>query len=320
MASLPQARHGVEAASLASTSAMSELPEVAVGALQKAGIGDCRFWARIVEGEDDAEGVLLDTVLGLCGPLDFEFDDGNLLLWDTLVPELMGLVETAKGPARRSEKRMSEVNDIQIALDHALRERGRREEKETLDQVRLAVYDPPSAGREWQPKKYRRGTTGDGPDEREKAEDTERERWAREVLNLIREARLPFLQTTGATTGTSVEQRCCLGLRARTLAKRVRDWRPFRRYLLGQHLSPFPIMVESVLAFFEVRENEGVAQNFYADFKAALKFMELAGERSPFGVPFSRIGGGIGADENFGSWQAATKAAIFRVSQCLDNR
>ena len=38
--------------------------------------------------------------------------------------------------------------------------------------------------------------------------------------------------------------------------------------------------MESVLAYFEVRESEGVAQNFYADFKAALKFMELAGERS----------------------------------------
>ena len=205
MASLPQARHGVEAASLAFAAAISKLPGAAVGALQKAGIDDCRFGARIVEGEEDAEGIILDTVLGLCGPLDFEFDDGSLLLWDTLVPELMGLVEAAKGPARRSEKRMSEVNDIQITLDHALRDRERREVKESLDQARLAVYDLPSAGREWQPKKYRRGATGDGPDEREKAEDTERERWAREVLNLIREARLPYLQATGATTGTTVE-------------------------------------------------------------------------------------------------------------------
>ena len=44
-------------------------------------------------------------------------------------------------------------------------------------------------------------------------------------------------------------------------------------------MGPFPTSVESVLSYFEVRENEGVAQNFYNDFKAALKFMELAGER-----------------------------------------
>ena len=77
------------------------------------------------------------------------------------------------------------------------------------------------------------GAGVEAPDEREVAEDKERERWAREVLNLIREAQLPFLQSTGATTGATVEHRCCLGLRARTLAKRVRDWRPFRRFLLG---------------------------------------------------------------------------------------
>ena len=89
MASLPQARHGVEAASLTFAAPISELPGAAVGALRKAGIDDCRFCAMIVEGEEDAKEVILDTVLGLCGPLDFEFDDGSSLLWDTLVNKLV---------------------------------------------------------------------------------------------------------------------------------------------------------------------------------------------------------------------------------------
>ena len=249
MAALPRRRHELEAGSISFASALAKPPGAALEALHKAGIGDCRFWAHISEGEPDPGVVILDTVIGLCGPLELEFEDGSLLLWETLLPELQGLVGAAKAPAARSEKRLSEVSDVQIALDQILLERERIDGQEAREQVRLAVYDRPGAGREWVPKKYRRVSLEIAVDEREVAEAKERGRWAKEVLNLIREARLPFLLATGATSGTAVEQRCCLGLRARSLSKRVRDWRPFRRYLLGCESVPFPTSVDQVLAY-----------------------------------------------------------------------
>ena len=99
MAALPPGRHEFEADSIGFARALSKLPEKALEALRAAGIGDCRFWAHIVEGEEKPEEVIIDTVVGLCGPLSLEFEDGGKLLWETLVPELMNLVAAAKAPA-----------------------------------------------------------------------------------------------------------------------------------------------------------------------------------------------------------------------------
>ena len=279
MASLPRGRHGFEGESVGFSSAMGKLPMEARDALVRAGIADCRFWAHLAEGEDDPGEVVLDTVLGLCGPLGLEFAEGDVLLWDTLLPELLGLTTAAKAPASRCEARMVRVSDVQITLDHALREREHTDEREARDQVRLAVYEKPGEGREWRPTKYRRRSAEDPTAEREEAEAKERKRWAKQVLLLLVEAQLPFVQTTGASAGTAVESRCCLGLRARTLAKRVRDWRPFRRFLMAHDMAPFPTEIGQILKYLAVREQEGVSASFFDDFRAALKFFETAGER-----------------------------------------
>ena len=76
--------------------------------------------------------------------------------------------------------------------------------------------------------------------EREDAEAAERLKRGKEVLGLILEADLPFAQNASATSGLAISLRCCKGLRAATLRKRVRDWRPVRRFLLADGSSPFP--------------------------------------------------------------------------------
>ena len=85
--------------------------------------------------------------------------------------------------------------------------------------------------------------------ERQGAEEAERHRWAQEVLGILQEAALPFARMSPGLTGAVAEQRCCRGLRFRTLKKFVRVWRPFRRYLLSHRLGCFPSTVEPVLEF-----------------------------------------------------------------------
>ena len=59
----------------------------------------------------------------------------------------------------------------------------------------------------------------------------------------MREAELPFVATVTSQVDPSsaVLARCCQGLAANTLAKRLRDWHQFRRYLVLEGVvPPFP--------------------------------------------------------------------------------
>ena len=155
MAALLQGRHDFERESKGFSEARGRLPIEASDALRRAGLADCRFWAHLVEDEDDLEEVILDTILGLCSPLELEFEDGDMLMWKTLLPELISLTQAAKMPAKRVEGRMARVSDVQIVLDHALRLKEGAEELEKKNHVRLAVCERPRSSREWQPVKYR---------------------------------------------------------------------------------------------------------------------------------------------------------------------
>ena len=78
--------------------------------------------------------------------------------------------------------------------------------------------------------------------------------------------------------------RCCRGLRPNTLAKRVRDWRPFQRFLLAHGMPTFPTCADHVLRYFEVREQENAPRTCYECLLQSLRFFEEAGERPAFAL------------------------------------
>ena len=43
--------------------------------MSSSGLNGCRFWARLIDGEDEPEEVIIDTVHGLCG--DLHTEDGD---------------------------------------------------------------------------------------------------------------------------------------------------------------------------------------------------------------------------------------------------
>ena len=249
-------------------------------------LNGCRTWARLVDGEDEPEAVVLDTVQGLCGDLYTDEGDLDEHSWEGYLSQLMSLAGAARAPAERIEGRVARTTDLQISVEQAERKRRREEALETTEHSRLQVYSPPEPGRDWKPIKYRRGVAIKPESERADQEALERTRWSREVLAILAEADLPFARTTGGS-GSTVDLRCCLGLRARTLAKRVRDWRPFRRYLLAQGHGAFPTAIGQVLAYMEAKAIAGASISSYKDLQAALRFVEQAGERESGDLLFS---------------------------------
>ena len=81
-------------------------------------------------------------------------------------------------------------------------------------------------------------------------------------------------------TGAVAEQRCCRGLRFRTLEKFVQVWRPFRRYLLSHDLGCFPSSVEPVLEYVALQARGLAVRTRFKDFVNTLKFFEEAGARA----------------------------------------
>ena len=51
------------------------LPEHVQLTLSTSGLNSCCFWARLVDGEEYPEEVIIDTVHGLCG--DLQTEDGD---------------------------------------------------------------------------------------------------------------------------------------------------------------------------------------------------------------------------------------------------
>ena len=183
---------------------------------------------------------MLSFVSDLCGALDADTATGQLH-WSDLQFELVQLVDSAVKPAVAFERRAAQLPDLQVTLEHALGRQNLASKAEASDLQRLQVYSQTSLPLEWgKPRKYRRLAVPDAKREREDAEAAARKRWGSRILEIIREAGLPYVRASGPTGGNAMEQRCCRGLRSGTLAKKVRDWKPFRRFLLALGLDAFP--------------------------------------------------------------------------------
>ena len=187
----------------------------------------------------------------------------------------------AEAPATVANGQMALTSDYQLSDDlFARRQHEARQQKEG---TRTAAQAEHLAGlpSQWRGKRYRRQEVAKNPQEREEAEEAKLAHWTKEVLGLLLEADLPFAasarQARGGLEGPS-SLRCCRGLRANTLKKRVDGWRPFRRWLVSEGLGFYPTSPQQVLDYLDVQWEASAPRTFYQDFQDSLTFFEQAGE------------------------------------------
>jgi hypothetical protein len=166
------------------------------------------------------------------------------------------------------------VPDLAIAMDAAEQRQKRRAEAESMQLSKLQAKAALAKPVEWKGKRYHRAELEGDEAGAKRAEQRNRERWARKVIGIMVEADLPFGQEFKARdwSVTSPEAgRCLRGLRAATLKKRAGDISPFLRYLRCSVGKPFPDELHDVLRYFAVRTEEGAARSVYRSLQLALK-------------------------------------------------
>ena len=161
-------------------------------------------------------------------------------------PQLLSLLLGARGEAAQLVERAGWLTGANLSADAAQREREKQGQHTEAEQRKLQATHLAHLPTVWQGKRYRRKAVLANEDERAQAEDTARAHWAKEIAGLL-EADLPFSKTLGAREDSLLTQRCCRGLRARTLEQRVTCWRPLRRWLLATGGPPFPTCPEHFL-------------------------------------------------------------------------
>ena len=249
------------------------LPEEAQTKLSQKGLHDPSIWNALLEGMPTGA-QMADFANGLCGALT----DSGMQRWTELGPDLVLLGEASAAAAAARESGVAQLCDLAMIVERAERQRASRGVATTQDLKRLEAESLAFVPKAWTGREVRRPELADSTGERAAAEKTQRARWAKEVAGILVEAQLPFARQAGDLLGDALT-RCCRGLRAKTLAKRVRAWRPFRRYLIAQTATHFPTDIGSVLHYLELAAAGGAAQSFYGNFLTSLKFFEEAGEQ-----------------------------------------
>ena len=252
--------------------AWQALPEPLRLALGRSGLEAPDVWIHILDGikdDDDQELELLGFVEDLIHPLKVEEDCIELLC---------NLYQAAGGPAAAFSRRVAGRDSGDVCLEHDLGQKRGAAEAERKDLAKLATASLAHLPAEWKAKRYRRSMATDTVNERGDEEEQARKRWVREVIGILQEADTPYARSLGLTSSTAVRERCCRNLRAPTLAKRVRDWRPLRRFLETTEGVVWPENEAQLLAYIAVREGEKAAKSAFTDVGTALGFFEQAAE------------------------------------------
>ena len=253
--------------------AWGALPVEAQAKLEAKGLRDPSIWNALVESMPLAS-ELSAFADGLCGALV----DSGMLRWSELGPDLLLLGKASAAAAAARESGVAQISDMAMIVEQSERQRATRGVTTAQDLKRLEAESLALVPKVWIGREVRRSELPDSTGERATAEKNLRAKWAKEVAGILVEAELPFARQAGDLSGDALT-RCCRGLRAKTLAKRVRAWRPFRRYLIAQASTYFPSDAGSVLHYLELAAAGGAAQSFYGNFLSALKFFEEAGEQ-----------------------------------------
>ena len=235
--------------------AWSALPLEAQAKLESKGLRDPSILHALVEGMP-SELELAAFADGLCGAL---VDSGNLR-WSELGADLLLLGKASAAAAAARESGVAQISDMAMIVEQSERQRAARGVATSQNLKRLEADSLALVPKAWTGRGVRRAELPDSTGERAAAEKTLRAKWAKEVVGILVEADLPFARQAGNLSGDALT-RCCRGLRAKTLAKRVRAWRPFRRYLVAQASTYFPVDAGVVLHYLELTAAGGAAQS-----------------------------------------------------------
>ena len=233
------------------------------------------------------------TNLGMVGPSIWAGIDqrdvpslADAIGWEAATDEREGhfeamrnLVIAASATARAHQERLLRISPAQASFDADMAKREREKFQTNNDLRRMEVERVKLLPSTWTCRRFRRREAAASAEERQAADEELRSKWADRVVSLVAEAELPFATTMAQDKLNPVlARRCCRGLRAATLRKRVNDWRGCRRYLLGAYGHPFPREVSELITYIELKLEEGAARTWFASLAGALQFMEAAGE------------------------------------------
>ena len=110
---------------------------------------------------------------------------------------------------------------------------------------------------------------------RELAEKQERDRWVKEIRDIVKAAKLPVAQRS---SDDALLIRVAKGRRANTLRKRVKTWMKASRWLDAVFGEQWPASPECFAEFLEAMVEEPCARSFPEAVFKALMFLEYAGE------------------------------------------
>ena len=166
--------------------------------------------------------------------------------------------QSARGVTNDWALQTAAVPNCQLYLEHAQAAKRARLEVVERDLARASeasrVAIVPAV---WRGKLYTWQEAAGDPRAREKAEQAERLHYGKRVVELLKEADLPFgreVAAKGWPADSDQAFRCLRGLRGASLRRRCSDWAPCRRFLLGAHGTPFPTGTAQLLDFFDARE------------------------------------------------------------------
>ena len=156
----------------------------------------------------------------------------------------------ARGAGGNWAEQFARVSDLQLAVDES--ERKRRKQEESIDEhlIRLGAATAQTKPVEWYPKKIRRAAEAGDEKARKRAEQQEREKWAKRIFDHLVESGTPFGKEAAAKgwrPGSPEASRILAGLRTATLRKRYSDYQPFVRWL-RDHFDLIPLEPNHVLA------------------------------------------------------------------------
>lgn len=196
---------------------------------------------------------------------------------------LWKLIQAARAPAGARKRRSAAMTPMargEALLDYKQKNERLEEEMTRLSHdTSVLVKKHKGEQMRWATRRERRLAVHEGdPQQREKIEEDERQRWVRVLAEFLKEGDTPRYREARRTLDPEASMsHCAGGVRARTLRKRLRAWRRLRDWLLRAKGLVWPGRPADVADFLEDLTREGCARTVPNTMLAAISFMEERG-------------------------------------------
>ena len=254
-------------------------------------LNDPLVWAGL-RGDRDQ----LLAMLKAMGLMNFK-DDENMARLETA----LRLQAAARGVGEDWTNQMARVRPLDLAVEQDRMEKRAKvsEDAQTLERLRVEhAHSKPAV---WRGVAYRRAEAIGDDKARKRAEEKDREKWARKTVRVLTSADLPFgkeILANGWDALSPEASRCLRGLRAASLRKKYSDIAPLLRFLETELGKKCPEDKQDVLSFYRIRFEGGAARTSYGSLLAAIHFYEEAGDRAP-GARLAKSSALVGAAKEY---------------------